>query len=92
LSIGHVSPEAASGGEIALLRDGDIIEIDISRRVINALVSAETFLKRRKDEELKGIMSFKPSSRNRRIPPSLKAYAAMVSSADTGAVRIIDKD
>ncbi len=92
LSIGHVSPEAASGGEIALLRDGDIIEIDISRRAINALVSAETFLKRRKDEEMKEIMSFKPSSRNRRIPPSLKAYAAMVSSADTGAVRIIDKD
>ncbi len=92
LSIGHVSPEAASGGEIALINDGDIIEIDVTKREINALVSTDAFLQRRKEEELKGNLSFMPSARKRIIPPSLKAYAAMVSSADTGAVRIIDKD
>ena len=89
LSVGHVSPEAASGGEIAVLRDGDIITVDISSREINVLLDA-TELKRRLDEEkLKGEKAFKPLSRHREIPPSLRAYAHFVSSADKGAVRMI---
>jgi len=89
LSVGHVSPEAASGGEIAVLRNGDIITIDIGSRGINVLLD-EKELKRRLDEErLKGENAFKPLSRQREIPPSLRAYAHFVSSADKGAVRLI---
>jgi dihydroxy-acid dehydratase len=89
LSIGHISPEAAAGGELALLRTGDSIEIDISERKINVMLSADELNLRKKDEKLKGDKAFKPAARNREIPASLKAYAAMVSSADLGAVRII---
>lgn len=90
LSIGHVSPEAASGGEIALIRDGDMIEIDIPARKINVLVSDEELAKRRKEEEARGIAAFTPKSRQRNISKALKAYASLVSSADMGAVRLID--
>jgi dihydroxy-acid dehydratase len=89
LSIGHVSPEAASGGEIALIRTGDPIEIDISGRKINVLISDEEFILRKKTEELKGNKAYKPEKRNREISSALKAYAANVSSADLGAIRII---
>lgn len=89
LSIGHVSPEAASGGEIALIRTGDIIEIDISGRRINVKLTDNEIEKRQKEENLKGIKAYKPESRNREIPSSLKAYASFVSSADLGAIRII---
>lgn len=89
LSIGHVSPEAASRGEISLLRSGDQIEIDVTDRKINVLLSDNELLMRNKEEEMKGSRAFKPQSRKREIPSSLKAYAAMVSSADLGAVRII---
>jgi dihydroxy-acid dehydratase len=89
LSIGHVSPEAASKGVIALLKTGDIIEIDISRRKINVVLSADELLKREKEELLRGDRAYMPQSRNRVIPASLRAYAANVSSADTGAVRLI---
>jgi dihydroxy-acid dehydratase len=89
LSVGHISPEAAAKGELALLKSGDIIEIDINKRCINALVPEEEFLKRRKNEESKGNMAFQPMNRNRVISSSLKAYAATVSSADKGAVRMI---
>lgn len=89
LSIGHISPEAAAGGELALLRTGDTIEIDISARKINVLLSADELNLREKEEKLKGDKAYKPASRNREIPSSLKAYAAMVSSADLGAVRIV---
>ena len=89
LSIGHVSLEAAAGGELALLRTGDSIEIDITDRKINVLLSADELNLREKEEKLKGDKAYKPASRNREIPASLKAYAAMVSSADRGAVRII---
>ena len=85
LSIGHVSPEAASGGEIAVIRTGDEIEIDIPRRSIRLVVD---------DTEIAARMAaqgqFRPANRNRRIPTSLRAYARLVSSADKGAVRIID--
>lgn len=89
LSIGHISPEAASGGEIALIHDGDQIEIDISKRKINVLLSDEELKIRKKTEELKGDKAFKPENRDRVISTALKAYAANVSSADLGAVRII---
>ncbi|MBN2161262.1 MAG: dihydroxy-acid dehydratase [Spirochaetes bacterium] len=89
LSIGHVSPEAASGGEIALLRDGDIIEIDIPGRSINVKLSDEELTRRRDEENRKGDAAFRPAGRDRSIPDSLKAYALLVSSADRGAVRII---
>ena len=89
LSIGHVSPEAAAGGELALLRTGDHIEIDIRARKINALLTENELKKRQKAEKLKGKKAYKPETRNREIPSSLKAYAANVSSADLGAIRQI---
>lgn len=89
LSIGHVSPEAAAGGDIALLRTGDIIEINVPARKINVLLSESELMTRRKEEELKGDKAFRPESRNRNISAALRAYAANVSSADLGAVRLI---
>jgi dihydroxy-acid dehydratase len=89
LSLGHVSPEAASEGEIAVLRNGDVIQIDVTSRKINVLLSDEELSERLEKERSKGKDAFKPSKRNRNIPPSLKAYALLVSSADKGAVRII---
>lgn len=90
LSIGHISPEAASGGNIALVRDGDIIEIDIPQRRIQVKLSDEILAQRRSEEQLKGKGAFK-AMRNRQVPKSLKAYAQSVSSADKGAVRIIEE-
>ncbi|MBN2486656.1 MAG: dihydroxy-acid dehydratase [Bacteroidales bacterium] len=89
LSIGHVSPEAAGGGEIALLRDGDLIEIDIPARKINVLIGDDELAKRRKEEEQRGSEAFTPKTRRRTISKALKAYASMVTSADMGAVREI---
>lgn len=89
LSIGHISPEAAAKGAIALLKTGDVIEIDIVKRTINAVLSESELKKRQKEEALKGDKAYKPLSREREIPSSLKAYASTVSSADTGAVRLI---
>ena len=89
LSVGHVSPEAAAGGAIALLRDGDIIEIDIKNRQINVAITNEELSARASEEESRKDLAYKPAGRNRVIPVSLRAYAAHVSSADKGAVRII---
>jgi dihydroxy-acid dehydratase len=89
LSVGHVSPEAAARGEIAILRTGDQIEIDIENRKINVSLSETEIFKRHKEEEAKGEMAYRPENRRREISTSLKAYAATVSSADKGAVRII---
>jgi len=88
LSIGHVSPEAAAGGAIALVRNGDQIEIDIPARKINLIISDEELVQRRKDEDAKGEGAFTPV-RNRKISKALKAYASLVSSSDKGAVRVI---
>jgi len=90
LSIGHVSPEAAAGGEIALIQDGDKIAIDIPERSINVLLSDEELSARREQELKKGGDAFKPVNRNRKVSKSLKAYSMIVSSADKGAVRLID--
>jgi len=89
LSIGHVSPEAASGGNIGLVRDGDKIEINIPERTINVLLSDEELEKRREEELKRGDKAFTPLYREREISKALKAYASLVSSADKGAVRMI---
>ena len=89
LSIGHISPEAASGGNIGLVRDGDVIEIDIPNRKIAVRVPDEELAKRRKEEEAKGKDAWKPN-RDRKVSKALQCYAKMVASADKGGVRIID--
>ncbi len=89
LSVGHISPEAASGGSIALLRDGDIIEIDIPSRSINVHLSEELLRERREQELSRGDKAFTAPRRQREVSSSLKAYAALVSSADQGARRIV---
>ena len=90
LSIGHISPEAAAGGDIALVRDGDIIEIDIPARSIRVVLSEEELGERRKEELARGKKAFTPPFRKRSVSKSLQAYAKMVSSADKGAVRVIE--
>ncbi|ANW19719.1 dihydroxy-acid dehydratase [Streptomyces clavuligerus] len=87
LSIGHVSPEAASGGTIALVEDGDRIRIDITGRGIELLVPEAELAARR--EALGGV--YAPKTRERKIPAALRAYAAMATSADRGAVRDVSK-
>ena len=87
LSIGHISPEAAAGGNIALVRDGDIIDIDIPARTINVRLSDEELLHRREEEISFGKEAFIPRNRNRVISRALKAYASAVTSADKGGVR-----
>ncbi len=89
LSIGHVSPEAAAGGEIALLCEGDIIEIDIPGRTIHARLSNEEMQKRRADEEQHQDKAFVPRNRNRVVSKALQIYSKMVTSADLGAIRTI---
>jgi dihydroxy-acid dehydratase len=89
LSIGHISPEAAAGGEIALLQDGDIIEINIPGRKIDVLISGNELEERRQKQLKRGSAAYTPLLRNRIISGALKAYARMVTSADKGAVREI---
>jgi dihydroxy-acid dehydratase len=91
LSIGHVSPEAAAGGEIALIINGDTIEIDIAKRSINAAVSRKELAARRKQELKKGARAFKPA-RKRVISEALREYALYVASADRGAVRELPRE
>ncbi|MFF5975433.1 dihydroxy-acid dehydratase [Streptomyces sp. NPDC012769] len=87
LSIGHASPEAASGGTIALVEDGDRIRIDIPNRSIDLLVDDATLAARR--EALNGV--YAPKNRERKVSAALRAYAAMATSADKGAVRDVSK-
>ena len=87
LSIGHVSPEAAAGGEIALIADGDTIDIDIPARTINVRLESGEMERRRKAEQARGKAAYTPRRRNRTVSRALKAYASMVTSADRGAVR-----
>ncbi|MBH9981663.1 dihydroxy-acid dehydratase [Bartonella sp. B10834G6] len=90
LSIGHVSPEAAEGGTIGLVEEGDIIEIDIPNRKIHLDVDDATLAKRRKKMEQKGDKAWKPEEiRKRKVSKALRAYAAMTTSAAKGAVRQI---
>jgi len=87
LSIGHTSPEAAAGGAIGLIEEGDIIDIDIPNRDIHLRVSTEELAQRRAAMEARGNKAWKPVSRKRVVSAALRAYAAMTTSADTGAVR-----
>lgn len=87
LSIGHISPEAARGGNVGLLRDGDVIEINIPERTINVHLSDDELAARRAEEEARGKDAFTPKNRNRVISKALQAYASMVTSADKGGVR-----
>lgn len=88
LSIGHVSPEAAAGGDIALIEPGDIIEIDIPNRSIRIAVDDSVLAARRQEMEAKGKDAWKPAKpRKRKVTTALRAYAALATSADQGAVR-----
>ncbi|AJD51569.1 dihydroxyacid dehydratase [Thalassospira xiamenensis M-5 = DSM 17429] len=88
LSIGHVSPEAAAGGDIALIEPGDIIEIDIPNRSIKIAVDDAVLAARRQEMEAKGKDAWKPAKpRKRKVTTALRAYAALATSADQGAVR-----
>jgi len=87
LSIGHVSPEAAAGGSIGLVEEGDIIEIDIPKRSITLVISEAEMKRRRAAMEAKGGKAWHPDNRQRQVSAALRAYAAMTTSADRGAVR-----
>ncbi len=86
LSIGHASPEAAEGGDIGLLEEGDIIEIDIPNRILRAALPDETLAARRLAMEARGAEAWKPN-RTRVVSQALQAYAALTTSAARGAVR-----
>jgi len=87
ISIGHVSPEAANKGLIALVKNGDIIDINISQRMIHLNITEKELSKRILNEESKGALSYKPYNRKRYVSSALKAYAFFCTSADKGAVR-----
>ncbi len=89
LSIGHVSPEAASGGAIALVREGDKIDINIPERSISLMISEEEMAARRVEEAARGAEAFTPN-RDRVVSKALQIYARFAASADQGAVRILD--
>jgi dihydroxy-acid dehydratase len=91
LSIGHVSPEAAGGGTIGLVAEGDHIAIDIPNRRIDLQVPAEELNRRRQEMEAKGASAWHPVSRQRRVSQALQAYAAMTTSAAQGAVRDLSR-
>ena len=91
LSIGHVSPEAANGGNIGLIKENDIIDIDIPNRSIAVRISDEELNNRRAEMEKLGNKAWKPANRDRVVSGALKAYAALASSADKGGVRDTSK-
>ncbi len=91
LSIGHVSPEAAEGGEIALVEEGDTIEIDIPNRLIALAVDDHELERRRVAQEARGNAAWTPATRERHVSQALRAYAAMTTSAATGAVRDVSQ-
>lgn len=91
LSIGHASPEAAEGGAIGLIEEFDVINIDIPNRTINLNVSDDELIRRREAMNAKGKQAWKPINRIRHVSQALRAYAAMATSADTGAVRDVSQ-
>jgi dihydroxy-acid dehydratase len=91
LSIGHVSPEAAEQGEIALIEENDQIEIDIPNRTINLMIDDATLIQRKNKMNAKGKNAWKPKPRTRKVSQALRAYALMTTSADKGAIRDISK-
>lgn len=91
LSIGHVSPEAAEGGAIALVEEGDLIEIDIPNRSLRVVVADDELSRRRAQMQAKGAGAWKPAARQRPVSAALRAYAAMTTSASRGAVRDVSQ-
>jgi len=91
LSIGHASPEAAEGGAIGLVEEGDTIEIDIPNRSVHLAISDDELATRRANMEAKGSDAWKPVNRERPVSKALLAYAALTTSADKGAVRNLDQ-
>jgi dihydroxy-acid dehydratase len=91
LSIGHVSPEAASGGLLAIVEDGDPIAIDIPARRIELCLADEVIFQRLDEEKKKGRQAFRPKNRVRDVSLALKAYALLATSASKGAVRDKEK-
>ena len=91
LSIGHASPEAAEGGAIGLVHEGDTIEIDIPNRSIHLVISDEELAARRAEMEARGSKAWKPENRDRYVSAALRAYGAMATSADKGAVRDVSQ-
>ncbi|MFP5231056.1 MAG: dihydroxy-acid dehydratase [Acidobacteriota bacterium] len=87
LCLGHISPEAAAGGALALVEEGDTIEIDIPRRLLRVDLSAQELSRRRLRMEARGAAAWKPRARDRQVSRALQAYAAMTTSAAQGAVR-----
>ena len=87
LSIGHVSPEAASGGSIGLIEDGDLIAIDIPNRGIQLQVGDAELAARREAQDARGDQAWTPKARERAVSFALRAYASLATSADKGAVR-----
>jgi dihydroxy-acid dehydratase len=90
LSIGHVSPEAAEGGLIGLVEDGDRVEIDIPARSIHLAVDEAELKRRREAMAAKGAQAWKPAKRSRKVSTALHAYAALTTSAARGAVRVVE--
>ena len=91
LSIGHTSPEAAEGGAIGLVEDGDMIDIDIPKRSINVRLTEDVLAQRRAAMEARGAKAWKPVRRQRVVSAALRAYGALTTSADTGAVRDVSQ-
>jgi dihydroxy-acid dehydratase len=91
LSIGHVSPEAADGGVIALVAEGDRIEIDIPNRRLHLAISDEELGQRRAAMQARGTLAWQADGRQRPVSAALRAYAAMTTSAARGAVRDISQ-
>ena len=89
LCIGHVSPEAAEGGAIGLLENGDIIDIDIAKRHIGVRLTEAQLAERRAKQQARGAAAWTPSDRNRPVSQALRAYASMTTSAAKGAVRVV---
>ena len=92
LSIGHISPEAASGGNLALVEDGDLINIDIPKRSIDVDLLPEEIEQRRLAMQGRGSKAWKPKVRQRVVSEALQAYALMATSASDGAVRVVPKE
>jgi dihydroxy-acid dehydratase len=91
LSIGHISPEAATGGTIGLIEEGDLIEIDIATRKLHLAVDDATLVQRREAMEARGALAWKPTEqRPRMVSTALRAYAAFALSASEGAARDVD--
>ena len=91
LSIGHASPEAAEGGDIGLVEEGDVIAIDIPNRTLQVQVSATELAARRAAMDARGALAWKPQNRNRPVSAALRAYAALTTSAARGAVRDVSQ-